>query len=1108
MDSRFVGPTEEVLEETRRLKRLARGLLYDRELAGDVVQEAWIALMRGSRDGGRAPFAWLAEAVRRIARGSNRRETRVRRREEAAARPEELPSTVDSVARVESLRSLVDAVSRLDEPSRQVVLMRFFDELPPREIAKRLDLPVETVRTRIKRGLAKLRGELDGEHSDSRGMFLAALLPLAGKPPWALALGIPTGSSIARWTGAYVMSKKIPLAAFALVLLVAFAGFRALNPSTPESSAEDRTSLAGVQTPRTAEPEPEEELAETPVASARSAVAGEPQVAFDWSVGGHLTRGVDDPFPHGEVRIALYEGRVSPETATEELELASVLVQTDEAGNFTAELPTPTTRVTVIATTVMEQHYTSADWSFVRLGRDGPRTLRPRAYPKDCEVTGLVVDPGGRPVAGAKITTYFDSGTTDHEGRFRVACSSASRMIRGKVLGAGFPELQFSVPIEDEALLDAGKLVLERGLRLAGRVVDEDGAPVSGAVVSPSWLGYGKRLEYATTETADDGSFELDQVEDEERLSLSVLAEGYAHTQFPIERERVDEEHELVLPRGGVVRGVVVNAQSEPIDDAWVCVGFSPSGIPRVDARSNSAGEFELTAVPSGKQLIHCVLSGHVTVSFPIEVPSGGAVLDSLELRMETGHSLAGVVVDEHGAPLPWVYVYVEGRRRGGREAYVANLAPSDAEGKFRVEGLPEGPVTLGFLEGGYSRYEETFQTLDRDDLRIQLTRAGKLAGRVVDGNTGKPLESFTIRFVNPELEPGEERLYGYWARWSDPGVSFTGTDGEWFTDGEDFESGKWVGIEARAEGYGPTIATRVQSAPEFDPDALILRMFPGGTVEGTVVDQETGLPVAGASVRRVTAAEPYSQRKDEYTLWTETDPDGRFLLEDVPAGEMWLVVEHTDHVLTKDGPFEVLEGGGRVTRRVTLGSGSTVEGRVLAPDGSPVGDAQIELTALETSGQKWASQETRTLSDGSFRIDAVLPGTYYLRWTEARGRHRCSRIQRVVEVREGASNSFELALTGSATLSGTLRIEGEFPDLVTVLATLDGENHELSDGSKYASRSVAAFVDGPEFRFEGLEPGEYSIHVFGTGDEIGGGGQAVLSPEQTQPLIIELQRY
>ena len=53
------------------LRRLARGLLYDRHQSEDVVQEAWLAALRRERQ----PLdlgSWLAGTVRRLASNSRR----------------------------------------------------------------------------------------------------------------------------------------------------------------------------------------------------------------------------------------------------------------------------------------------------------------------------------------------------------------------------------------------------------------------------------------------------------------------------------------------------------------------------------------------------------------------------------------------------------------------------------------------------------------------------------------------------------------------------------------------------------------------------------------------------------------------------------------------------------------------------------------------------------------------------------------------------------------------------------------------------------------------------------------------------------------------------
>ncbi|MEW6071734.1 MAG: sigma-70 family RNA polymerase sigma factor [Planctomycetota bacterium] len=135
------GSKRELLRETGRLRRLARGLLADRGLAEDVVQDAWLAALRRPPRAGWALGAWLGGAVRRLVRQRAREEERRRRREERAARAEGSGEAIDTGERLEVLRALVDAVEALAEPYRTAVVLRFFAGLPPREIARRRGVP-------------------------------------------------------------------------------------------------------------------------------------------------------------------------------------------------------------------------------------------------------------------------------------------------------------------------------------------------------------------------------------------------------------------------------------------------------------------------------------------------------------------------------------------------------------------------------------------------------------------------------------------------------------------------------------------------------------------------------------------------------------------------------------------------------------------------------------------------------------------------------------------------------------------------------------------------------------------------------------------------------
>jgi RNA polymerase sigma-70 factor (ECF subfamily) len=126
---------------------LARGLVADPNRADDVVQDTWLAaLSNPPRDASRLR-AWLAAVTRNFARQSSRRDERSRSRETLAARAEGIPSTAELCEREATRREVVEALLELSEPQRSALLLRFYEGLPPREIARRLGVPVETART-------------------------------------------------------------------------------------------------------------------------------------------------------------------------------------------------------------------------------------------------------------------------------------------------------------------------------------------------------------------------------------------------------------------------------------------------------------------------------------------------------------------------------------------------------------------------------------------------------------------------------------------------------------------------------------------------------------------------------------------------------------------------------------------------------------------------------------------------------------------------------------------------------------------------------------------------------------------------------------------------
>ncbi len=140
---------EVLLGEEPRLRALALALIEDPAAADDAVQETLGQGSEGLRQQG-SLRSYLRRTLERRILVYLRSERRRQRHERQAAKPEALPSTIDVVAQAEVCRQLIDAITRLPEPYRSTIWFRYYEDLPPRDIAERMDVPVDTVRTRVR----------------------------------------------------------------------------------------------------------------------------------------------------------------------------------------------------------------------------------------------------------------------------------------------------------------------------------------------------------------------------------------------------------------------------------------------------------------------------------------------------------------------------------------------------------------------------------------------------------------------------------------------------------------------------------------------------------------------------------------------------------------------------------------------------------------------------------------------------------------------------------------------------------------------------------------------------------------------------------------------
>lgn len=135
--------------------------------AEDVVQEALVKAYRsldGFRDG--RPFRpWLLRIVANEAHNVHRSFVRRAAREQRMIPPELLDPAGEVVQREDKER-LLRAVGRLPDKLRTAVTCRYLLELDEAETAVVLGVPRGTVKSRLSRGLERLRTELEAVSPD------------------------------------------------------------------------------------------------------------------------------------------------------------------------------------------------------------------------------------------------------------------------------------------------------------------------------------------------------------------------------------------------------------------------------------------------------------------------------------------------------------------------------------------------------------------------------------------------------------------------------------------------------------------------------------------------------------------------------------------------------------------------------------------------------------------------------------------------------------------------------------------------------------------------------------------------------------------------------
>ena len=165
--------------------RLLRYLLFltsSRELAEDLFQEVWMrVLVRGGQFNGKARFdTWLFTIARNLVIDYRRKRTLASLDEMFEGANEDdrpmsfevsdtQPTPFDNFASLEDRQRVAEALLQVDTLYREVLVLRFHEEMSLQEIATVTRAPLSTVKSRLYRGLAAIKPKLESSSAPLPG---------------------------------------------------------------------------------------------------------------------------------------------------------------------------------------------------------------------------------------------------------------------------------------------------------------------------------------------------------------------------------------------------------------------------------------------------------------------------------------------------------------------------------------------------------------------------------------------------------------------------------------------------------------------------------------------------------------------------------------------------------------------------------------------------------------------------------------------------------------------------------------------------------------------------------------------------------------------------
>lgn len=742
--------------------------------------------------------------------------------------------------------------------------------------------------------------------------------------------------------------------------------------------------------------------------------------------------------------------------------------------------------------TVQHPDYEKGTLGGVSLVAGGTRSGAVVTLRRGLAVTGSVKDLDGNPIAGVEVALS--------QSRV-VRSSSGGRMMQMRFGGVSEiapaksgPDGRFEVkgvPAGDFALTAKGPgwatetvdplklvrdtrpdpvdVVLSPGAAISGVVLRKTGGGAEGylLMVRPSGrpgVG-GGGLDPGRMPTGPDGAFLLDGLKAGETYDLQLFRTGGGFGQGPSKKGIAAPAAgvEFVVEGTGRIEGSAVDGRTGQALTAFEVSyqaergGFG--GVMRLGRRSGAwsggeseavpveapDGRFALEDVPAGKWQVVVTAKGYQVGRAAGVVVEEATTTEGVEIRVPPGSVLKGRVTDARtgkGVPEAQVGVRSEtGAPAGGAFGSGSDIV-TDVDGRFEVEGLAPGKVTVSVQHADYTDRTESVELKEGgSSVEVALSRGSSLGG-VVLSETRQPMPGAEVSLGGAGASG---RGFG--------GGESTATDASGRFRFDHLSAGRYT-LSATVPGQSTEPVEAILVGVESKEDVTLV-LAGGATIRGVV----SGLPDASRAGVNVNASGP-----KDYWASARTGADGRFELTGAPAGTISLRATAGDllsrSTRSAHGSVTIAEGQREAEAEVVFEGNGALYGRV-SRGGQPVADARVFVGGRSGS----AGGSGRTDESGAYRVEGLEPGDYNVSVQPGSGGGRA--VSKEVRIDGEASADFELPM---ASLFGFV-VDG-----ATKQPLADARVTAVPDGNAAGRTGYATTDSNGRFAVEDVEPGAYTL--------------------------------